>query len=424
VNKGARGQGGDVNITTSQLLVSGGAQVGAATFGAGNAGNLTVNAIDKAQLIGESADGGFSSGLFTSTEGTGNAGNLTITTGQLLVSGGAQLGAGSLGAGNGGNFTVNATDKVELIGTRADGHASGLFTQANRTGNGGNLTITTPTLQVRDGARVSVRSDAGVAGNLTIQANSLLLNRGSLLAETAKSGDEGTANINLLGLELLRLDNESRISANAQNQAIGGNITIDSTLIVATPPTGPDGSDITANATQGKGGRVNITTQGLFGIQFRPQLTPKNDITVSSQSGIPGTFQLDKVAIDPSQGLEVLPTTLVDRTNQIDQSCSAGGANRENNFTVTGRGGLPQSPTEVISPDMVQDDLGTLVASNAATSESVKPSPTSPPKQLVEAQGWVVDDQGVVTLVAAASTVTPHSPALTPASCQIKGKRE
>ncbi|HEY9670298.1 MAG TPA: filamentous hemagglutinin N-terminal domain-containing protein [Waterburya sp.] len=418
------GNAGNLTITTGQLLVSNGAQVSAGSFSAGNGGNLTVFATDKVQLIGSSADVRYTSGLLTTSEGTGNAGNITITTGQLLVAAGAQVAAGTFGAGNGGNLTVNATDKVQLIGRSADDlFPTGLYTQSQGTGDAGNLTITTPTLQVQDGAYVSVRSDAGVAGNMTIQANSLLLNQGILSAQTVKNGKDG-ANINLLGLDLLRLDNESRISANAQNQANGGNITINSTLIVATPPTGPDGSDITGNAAQGNGGRVNITTQGLFGIQFRPQLTPQNDITVSSQSGIPGTFQLDKVAIDPSQGLEVLPTTLVDRTNQIDQSCSAGGGNRENNFTVTGRGGLPQSPTEVISPDMVQDDLGTAVASNAATGESVKPSPTSSPKQLVEAQGWVVDDKGVVTLVAAASTVTPHSPALTPASCQIKGTRE
>jgi large exoprotein involved in heme utilization and adhesion len=52
---------------------------------------------------------------------------------------------------------------------------------------------------------------------------------------------------------------------------------------------------------------------------------------------------------------------------------------------------------------------------------SASPTPSSPPKQLVEAQGWVVNDLGAVTLVAAAPTVTPHSGVLVPASCQIKG---
>jgi large exoprotein involved in heme utilization and adhesion len=39
------------------------------------------------------------------------------------------------------------------------------------------------------------------------------------------------------------------------------------------------------------------------------------------------------------------------------------------------------------------------------------------PKQLVEAQGWVVDAQGKVTLVAQAPTVIPHPLAVTSASC-------
>ncbi len=74
----------------------------------------------------------------------------------------------------------------------------------------------------------------------------------------------------------------------------------DSTFIVATPPTGSKGSDITANAVRGNGGRVNITIQGLFGIEFRPQPTPKNDITVSSEFGLTGEFQLYSPDVDPS----------------------------------------------------------------------------------------------------------------------------
>jgi filamentous hemagglutinin family protein len=417
------GDAGNLTITTGQLLIANGAVVSATTFGEGNGGNLTVNATDKVQLIGTSADGQFSSALSTQSQGTGDAGNLKITTGQLLVSNGAEVGAGTFGAGSGGNLTVNATDKVQLIGTSADGRIrSGLYTQSQGTGDAGNLKITTPTLQVQDGARVSVRSFTQQAGNLTLQASSLVLNRGSLLATTAKNGEDG-ANINLLNLDLLRLDNESLISANAENQANGGNIKIDSTFIVAAPPTGSKGSDITANAVQGNGGKVNITTQGLFGIQLRPQLTPKNDITVSSDFGLTGEFQRNSPDVDPTRGLTNLPTEIVETSKQIVQTCESGGATArgENKFTISGRGGLPQSPTEVISPDMVQDDLGTPVTNNPPTHESVKPTPTRPPKQLVEAQGWVVDDLGVVTLVAAAPTVTPHSGALVPASCRIRG---
>jgi large exoprotein involved in heme utilization and adhesion len=235
------------------------------------------------------------------------------------------------------------------------------------------------------------------------------------------------------------MDNESRISANALDQANGGNITIDSTFIVATPPTGPNGSDITANAKQGNGGTVGITTQGLFGIEFRPNLTPKNDITVStdSPSSLPGTFQLTTPDVDPTRGLTNLSTEIVEASTQIAQTCESGGATArgENKFTITGRGGLPQSPNEVLTPDMVQDDLGTLAigekdagtqergnAGNSPTTHSVSNSQASipnRPRQLLEAQGWIISPDGKVILTAQAPDATPHGTWQTPANCQV-----
>jgi filamentous hemagglutinin family protein len=430
------GDAGTLTITTGQLLVSDGAQIATSAFGEGNGGNLTVNATDKVQVIGTSADAQFSSGLFATTESAGDAETLTITTGQLLVSDGAQIATGTFGEGNGGILTINATDKVLVIGTSADAQfSSGLFTSAegNGGGKGGDLTINTPTLQVQDEARVSVRSLTGQAGNLTIQANSLLLNRGSLLAATAKSGDEDGANINLLGLDLLRLDNESLISANANKEANGGNITIDSRFIVATSPTGLKGSDIAANAVQGNGGQVNITTQGLFGIQLRPQLTPKNDITVSSEFGITGEFQLNSPDVDPSQGLINLSTAPVD--TQVSQVCQAGVRQNQNSFIISGRGGLPPNPRQVLRSQAVQVDWVTLDApannptgdvQSRGTQRRVSGEPHSQignnvntkTTEIVEAQGWVVDANGKITLVATAPTTTPHSSWETLADCR------
>ena len=62
----------------------------------------------------------------------------------------------------------------------------------------------------------------------------------------------------------------------------GGNIDIDSDFIVAVPE---ENSDITANAFQGKGGRVQITAQGIFGTQFRKDETAQSDTTASSRFG-------------------------------------------------------------------------------------------------------------------------------------------
>jgi large exoprotein involved in heme utilization and adhesion len=321
-------------------------------------------------------------------------------------------------------LTVNASNQVQLIGTSADGKvSSGLYAQAEpgASGKAGDLTINTNTLLVRDGARVSVRSFQGQAGNMTIRANSLLLDQGRLFAETAKSDAQGGANITLIGLDLLRMDNESFISANALDLAKGGNITIDSTFIVATPPTGSKGSDITANAVRGNGGRVNITTQGLFGIEFRPQLTPKNDITVSSNFGLTGEFQLNSPDVDPSRGLTNLPTDVADVSNQIAQACpSDGGKVAQNQFIVTGRGGLPDNPSDALSSDVVWTDLrNPSVVSRHPSEEPVTPKAVTPQAPIMEANGWVINDKGEVVLTAAAPTVILYSRGWTQSQCHV-----
>jgi filamentous hemagglutinin family protein len=426
----AQGTGiaGDLSITTPRLLILGGAKVSASTFGAGKGGNLTVDASQEVQVMGESADGQFGSSLSAFTEGTGNAGDLTITTPRLLVTDGAQVDAGTGSTGRGGNLTVIASEDVQLIGTSADGQfPSGLFVSATSVdGIAGNLSVTTRQMSVRDGAKVNVSSPEGQAGNMTITAEDLTLNRGKLTAETAESGIEGGANIFLQRLDLLRMDNESLISATAFEDANGGNVTIDSTFIVATPPKGPEGSDIIANAFQGNGGRVNITTQGLFGIEFRPQRTPLNDITVSSIYGIAGIAEINTPGVDPSRGLAELPTDVVDASQQIDRRCTpSAGSSQGSSFTITGRGGLPPSPNEVLQGEFVMVDWVTLDPTSDKGSRkdnsmnsTASTSPTAPHRStLTEAQSWMYGANGEVILTATAPNVTPHSPMPTPATC-------
>ena len=422
-NDGSTGDAGNLTITTGQLLIRDGAGVSAITRGAGDAGRLIVNA-SEVQVIGSSIKGQFlhPSGLFAKTEeGTGDAGDIRITTRQLLVRDGARVDAATFGAGKGGNLLVHASEEVQLIGTSANGRVpSGLFVSAEAGSTAGNLTVETGQMSVRNGAQVRVSSPRGQAGNMTITADSLTLNRGRLFAETGKSTAEGGANITLQNLDLLRMDNESLISANALEDANGGNVTIDSTLIIATPPKGSRGSDITANAVRGNGGRVRITTQGLFGIEFRPELTPNNDITVSSDFGIAGEVAINTPDVDPSRGLAELPSNLVDATESIDRSCTpASRTGDRSSFTITGRGGLPLSPYDPLQGRSVVVDWVTLdpQVDNRSSNDTSAP-PTAPQTPTVtEAQGWMYGSKGEVILTAQASNVTPQSPTLTPATC-------
>ncbi len=389
---GSTGSAGNLKIETGQLSIKGGAAIAATTFGQGNSGNISLWAKESISVPNGSILSGVAGGA------KGNSGIIELQTRSLSITGRGVVQTQTVGEGKAGNIQVTATDSVSLSGSESalrsgsGGSNTFLGTTGSNIGQGGNISVTTGNLTLDDQAVLDAQTLSGNAGNINLQIKDLLLMRRSSLISASAGTDQFGGD--------------------------GGNITISAPLVVAIPN---ENSDIRANAFTGKGGRVDITATGIFGLQAQSKDTPKSDITASSQLGVNGVVLLNTPAVDPSQGLVTLPTNLVERTNQIDQGCSAGGANRENKFTVSGRGGLPQSPSEVISPDMVQDDFGTPVVSHRPSRESAKPTPSREPQQLVEAQGWIVNDLGIVTLVATAPSVTPHSGALVPASCQIRG---
>jgi large exoprotein involved in heme utilization and adhesion len=203
------------------------------------------------------------------------------------------------------------------------------------------------------------------------------------------------------GLNRLQMRNNSLISAEARDRANGGNITIDAENGFVIGPSTED-NDIVADAQQGDGGEINITTQAILGLEFRPARTPLSDITASSEFGVDGQVIINTPGIDPSQGLVELPASPVDASNQIAQACSVDAADNElNSFTITGRGGLPANPNQFLETD---NTLTPWVTSS--DSMPIPLPPTSPPP-LTEAQGWVIDADGTVTLVADLPSTLP-----------------
>jgi large exoprotein involved in heme utilization and adhesion len=264
-------------------------------------------------------------------------------------------------------------------------------------------------------------SDSGnerKAGNLEIAARSIQLNRGFLSA-TTQSGKGGDITLQVQDLLILRHGGEISTSAGTRNQGgDGGNINIDTQFLVAIPS---EDSDISADAYTGKGGNVQITAQDIFGTESRPKDTSQSDITASSKFGLDGVVKINTPGIDPSRGLVALPAELVDASRLIAQNCSSGGSQVASRFTVTGRGGLPDNPSETISSNAVWTDLRpnlNLTATSSSSAIATRGShPTAAP--LVEAQGWVINDKGEIVLTASAPRVTPHNPGLTQAQCHV-----
>ncbi|MCC5660566.1 filamentous hemagglutinin N-terminal domain-containing protein [Nostoc sp. XA010] len=471
----SNGNSGNINVTTKNLVVRDGAQLH---------GQLTINASDSVELIGGTSiplfrDGSdlISSGLFSATYSDKNAGSITINTGKLRIQGGARISTSSEGiyryisneltpanTGKAGNLTVNASESVELIGTSPNGsRLSGLFSGTEGPGDGGNLTLTTGRLIIKDGAVITVSSQArknviyigdptnlGKAGDLNITARSILLDNKGKLTSNSESGRGG--NITLQVQNLLLMRRESKITTNAGTTGLGGdggNITIKAPngFIVAPPF---ENSDITANAFSGSGGKITITAKNIFGFvprthadvekldpeEINPDNLQTNDITAFSQHNpsLSGTVQINSPDADSSKGLVELPVNLVDASQQITAGCNSGVKIAKSSFITTGRGGLAPDPTELLMADAVLADWITLspdsqnragviqkravVQAQRNTGEkSQKVNSVNEPTQIVEAQGWVRDANGNVVLVAQVPTASPHNSLLTATSC-------
>ncbi|MBW4565382.1 MAG: filamentous hemagglutinin N-terminal domain-containing protein [Mojavia pulchra JT2-VF2] len=434
---GATGKAGNVILKSKRLTLSDYAVVTALSLGAGQTGNLNIDASQSVQLNGseglksgtlpfQTPDVLFNTGLFSISSNADASGNLEVTTARLTLYNGASISAGTRGKAPGGDVRVTAFESLELSGRSPNNSYSTLNANASEgsDGQGGTVKIKTGNLIVQDGAKISVLSaGTGNAGNLEIEANSIRLDKEGSLEATASSGEGG--NITLQVQNMLMLRRGSKISTNAGEQkkaGNGGNITIKAPFIIAIPS---EDSDITANAYTGKGGRVDIEAFGIFGIRPRDQKTPLSDITASSELGVDGTIELNTLDIDPNSGLVELPTIGVD--TEIAQVCDTPDY-AQSSFIITGRGGLPSNPTkDVAAPDGVEVSWVSLKPKGDVfdglrlrNSSSVISKPISNmPERIVEASGWSVNKKGEVVLTANASTAKARGSWQNAIACNI-----
>jgi filamentous hemagglutinin family protein len=401
------GSPGNLSISTGRFLATDGGIATVATFGAGDGGNATIRA-DSIELAGV-VPGLFTPSLVGSqTLGTGRGGNLTIETARLTVRDGGRVDASTVGPGDAGSVTIRARESVTAIGTVpgsinpsliissaniADEITRQVFGLPDRpTGNSGDVRIETPVLNVTDGALVNVRHDGtGDAGTLSIHADRIRLDTQGGIIATTESGEGG--NIALQVHDTLQMRHQSHISSTAGGTGNGGNITIDTPTLVAL-----DNSDISANAGQGQGGRVRITTQGIFGTTFRETLTPESDITATSARGAEfnGIVEIQTPDTEPNAGLVELSANPINADNLVTRGCAS---DRNNRFVVTGRGGIPDDPTGILSENsswMDSRDWRDLGGEGVASARVA----TTKSRQLVEATGWLRREDGVVELVA------------------------
>jgi filamentous hemagglutinin family protein len=451
------GSSGNIQLSTKNLSVLDGGIITTTTFSTGYAGSIKINS-ETTQVAGVSKGVFAVTTITASTFGQGNAGNVNVNTQTLSIKDSGSINTTSHNRGNSGDLTINATKLVELNGGNsiksADLNSSVLpeTTVIGRllrlpqipTGNAGNITINTPSLKVSDLGNISVRnagtgsagklqinansiflenvgrlvarSNSGNGGNIVIQANSLQLHDRSLITTNASGGGGNGGNITLNLRDLLMMRRGSQIDTESLSLGNGGNITINSPIIASF-----ENSDINANSIQGNGGNIEITTQGIFGLKYRNELTPESDITASSKFGVNGTVDINNFGVNPNSGLIELPENINDPSQQIASGCSA---NQGSSFVATGRGGIPENPSQDVKSD-VYDGLSLRTWSDIrdiSTYRKTKPVQAQilkSPEPLVQATGWYRNAQGKIELVTDKSS-TQVQPSLTCAGISQK----
>lgn len=313
--------------------------------------------------------------LSTETFESGQGGSLSLFTDSLQVTNGAQIRSGStpfpfdppegvslVPSGGGGRITVqNVTGPAQSI--VIDGVGSGIFTDAQGTGSGGSVNVSTQTLAIQNGgvisastsgieptatggsilvlANQSVNVSAGGsilanstgpanAGNIAINAGTQFLSNNGSITTTANQASGG--DILIQATDSIRLIN-SQLSTSVQGgpNTSGGNITLDPAVVTL------QNSQVLAQAAQGAGGNINIIA-GTF------LADPTSLVSASSQFGLSGMVNIQSPVSSLSNTLATLPQRPLQAQPLLSQRCAAQISGHLSSLVVAGRDSLPTEP--------------------------------------------------------------------------------
>ncbi|ARV59860.1 hypothetical protein BZZ01_15580 [Nostocales cyanobacterium HT-58-2] len=329
---GAEGNGGNIDIRTGSLFLTGGSQIDSSTFGQGDAGNISLNARDTMTFDGSGplqvavdsigfvqGDNVHPSGVFSTVgqlgilkQPVGNGGNIEINTGSLFVTNGAQLLAEvSNGRGNAGNIIINARDRVVFDGTSqrtasgafgASAASSGLIGK-DTVGKGGNIEITTGSLLLSNNAELRTNTEGqGDAGSVIVRARDRIsLDNADITSSVSQNAVGKGGNITLNARDLISLRNEAALVSSTAGQGDAGAITLNAGDRLTV-----DDSNILSRVTsngQGTGGTIFMTSRAL-------DLNNRAVVSVSSfGSGESGKIQVQGETLQLNNRSEISAET-------------------------------------------------------------------------------------------------------------------
>ena len=265
---GPCGDAGQILLTTGSLVLGNGAQIDSSTNTNGRGGDITIHAMNGISMSGTLNDGspvGVFSRSIGTEQGSGSGGNVAISAGQsVAISSGASVSASSTGAGDAGNVTIQGlashTQSVLIDG-------SGIFTDTQGTGAGGNIFVSANSVTLQNGGALSATTSGTQAtatgGTITVHANQVQLNDQATITATStrlfdkpNSGAGNAGTITVTAEESIVLLGNSSITSSAGAEGNGGLVSL------TAPSIELHGNSNIGTSTAGLGNAGNIELQG------------------------------------------------------------------------------------------------------------------------------------------------------------------
>jgi filamentous hemagglutinin family protein len=270
---GLAGDAGQVTVSADSIALASGGRIESTTAGAGNGGNVFVQATQGLEIRGDTRTSNLT-GIFADSYAVyepfapgGDAGTITVNAGSITIDATGAISGATFGSGNGGDVTVNVDGALAITGDPDSPRLTGISAATQAGENGGE------------------------AGQVTVNADSIMLaNSGQIASSTFGSGDGGDVSVHATGALVIHGNPDSPIgtgiAADSLEGATGdagtvtvhaGSATIEATGQISTNTHGP-----------GTGGDITVDVAGALAITGDPESDFDTGIGANSQPGATG----------------------------------------------------------------------------------------------------------------------------------------
>ncbi|MEO5331514.1 MAG: filamentous hemagglutinin N-terminal domain-containing protein [Magnetococcus sp. YQC-5] len=346
------GTGGTIRLNSANLTMLRGGWISADVYSKGPGGSIDITTSGDVTLA--DASNGWISYINAASLGyisnAGSAGNITLDVANLIVKDGAKIDAGTESEGRGGFIQIKASKDIIISGEDAvSGSKSMIQAQSQNSGFGGDVSLESVNLFVKDGGMISTNakstgsggfiyittsgnltisgrssaaassiqalsaghmSDAGSGGSITLKvaANVSVLDGGTVQVNTSGPGGAGFIDIKALNGDVLISGGDKTKPSSIMAQSIGtqsdsgssGYITLDVNRLNLAA----HGAISVSTSGRGAGGMIDVQAKQLY---------MENGGSVSSSSGSGDVFagSAGEIKIIASEKLEMNQNSLI-----------------------------------------------------------------------------------------------------------------